>query len=82
MTLPTYPSQVSDLDLSTRRIAYFSMEIALAKDVPTDSGGLGGAPLHPDAMAMIMGAMLKAGFSQADVDMMSRTNPARALGLQ
>jgi hypothetical protein len=48
----------------------------------TDSGGLGGAPLHPDAMAMIMGAMLKAGFSQADVDMMSRTNPARALGLQ
>ena len=41
MTLPTYPSQVSDLDLSTRRIAYFSMEIALAKDVPTYSGGLG-----------------------------------------
>jgi starch phosphorylase len=44
MTLPTSPSQVSlvaDLDLSTRRIAYFSMEIALAKDVPTYSGGLG-----------------------------------------
>ena len=48
----------------------------------SDSGGLGGAPLHPDAMAMIMGAMLKAGFSQADVDLMAKTNPARALGLQ
>src|SRR5664279_5554899 len=44
MTLPTSPSQVPaavDLDLSARRIAYFSMEIALAKDVPTYSGGLG-----------------------------------------
>jgi hypothetical protein len=48
----------------------------------TDSGGLGGAPLHPDAMAAIMGAMLNAGFSQADVDMMAKTNPAHALGLQ
>jgi hypothetical protein len=48
----------------------------------SDSGGLGGAPLHPDAMAAIMGAMLKAGFSQADVDLMAKTNPARALGLQ
>ena len=28
-------------DLAARRIAYFSMEIALAKDVPTYSGGLG-----------------------------------------
>jgi len=29
------------IDLSTRRIAYFSMEIALSKDLPTYSGGLG-----------------------------------------
>jgi len=48
----------------------------------SDSGGLGGAPLHPDAMAALMGAMLKAGFSQADVDLMAKTNPAHALGLQ
>jgi hypothetical protein len=33
-------------------------------------------------MAAIMGAMLNAGFSQADVDMMAKTNPAHALGLQ
>ncbi|MGI4831331.1 MAG: alpha-glucan family phosphorylase [Janthinobacterium lividum] len=34
-------SQAPFLDLSERTVAYFSMEIALAKDVPTYSGGLG-----------------------------------------
>src|SRR5580700_1602271 len=44
MSVPTSPSRLSavaDLDLSNRRIAYFSMEIALAKELPTYSGGLG-----------------------------------------
>jgi len=37
------PSQstAAHIDLSARRIAYFSMEIALSKDLPTYSGGLG-----------------------------------------
>ncbi len=44
MTLPNSHSRVpavADLDLSARRIAYFSMEIALSSDLPTYSGGLG-----------------------------------------
>jgi starch phosphorylase len=43
MSLPTSTSQVpeADLDLSGRRIAYFSMEIALSPALPTYSGGLG-----------------------------------------
>src|ERR1039457_2858453 len=44
MTLLTSPSSlpvVADLDLAARRIAYFSMEIALSPDLPTYSGGLG-----------------------------------------
>src|SRR5436309_7316437 len=44
MSLPTQPSPVPDqasLNLSSRRIAYFSMEIALSPTVPTYSGGLG-----------------------------------------
>jgi glycogen phosphorylase len=44
MSLPASPSPVTDissLDLSTRRIAYFSMEIALSPALPTYSGGLG-----------------------------------------
>ena len=32
---------VADLNLAARRIAYFSMEIALSPDLPTYSGGLG-----------------------------------------
>ncbi len=31
----------SSVDWATRRIAYFSMEVALANDIPTYSGGLG-----------------------------------------
>src|ERR1700761_9683462 len=33
--------QSNVFDISTRKIAYFSMEIALAKALPTYSGGLG-----------------------------------------
>ncbi|HEY5055625.1 MAG TPA: alpha-glucan family phosphorylase [Acidobacteriaceae bacterium] len=38
---PSSPSSHSSIDLSARKIAYFSMEIALAKTLPTYSGGLG-----------------------------------------
>ncbi|MGD0796404.1 MAG: alpha-glucan family phosphorylase [Acidobacteriaceae bacterium] len=44
MSLPTPSAAVNDVpspDLSTRRIAYFSMEIALSPALPTYSGGLG-----------------------------------------
>jgi glycogen phosphorylase len=37
--LPNFDS--SSIDLSLRKIAYFSMEIALSKSLPTYSGGLG-----------------------------------------
>jgi hypothetical protein len=39
-------------------------------------------PLHPDGLAMFFAALRKEGISQADVDLMSKTNPAHALGLQ
>ena len=41
MTLPSALTPPSTPDLSTRTIAYFSMEIALSPAVPTYSGGLG-----------------------------------------
>ncbi len=44
--------------------------------------GQPGNPLHPDGLAAFFAALLKEGFSQADVDLMSKTNPARALGLK
>jgi hypothetical protein len=39
-------------------------------------------PLHTDGMLMFFQALLKEGIPQADIDLMSKTNPAKALGLQ
>jgi hypothetical protein len=44
--------------------------------------GQPGRPLHPDGLAQFFQALRKEGMSQADIDLMSKTNPARALGLQ
>jgi hypothetical protein len=43
--------------------------------------GRAGDPLHPDGMLTYIRALLKQGFSQADIDRMSKINPARVLGL-
>ncbi len=43
--------------------------------------GQPGNPLHPDGLAAFFDALRKAGISQSDIDLMSKTNPARALGL-
>ncbi len=40
-----------------------------------------GNPLHPDGLVLFFEALRKEGTSQADIDLMSRTNPAKALGL-
>jgi predicted metal-dependent phosphotriesterase family hydrolase len=41
-----------------------------------------GNPLHPDGLAQFYEALRKEGISQADIDLMSKTNPAKTLGLQ
>ncbi len=44
MSLPqpsAIPVSLESLDLPSRKVAYFSMEIALSPAVPTYSGGLG-----------------------------------------
>jgi Family of unknown function (DUF6282) len=38
-------------------------------------------PVHPDGLALFFQALRKEGISQADIDLMSKTNPAKALGL-
>ena len=44
--------------------------------------GQPGNPLHPDGLAAFYEALAKEGLSRADIDLMSKTNPARALGLE
>ncbi len=44
--------------------------------------GQAGNPLHPDGLAAFYEALRKQGFTQAEIDLMSKVNPARVLGLQ
>ena len=57
-------------------------EIGPASCILSSDLGQPGNPLHPDGLAAFFEALRKEGFSQADIDLMSQTNPARALGLQ
>ena len=38
-------------------------------------------PLHPDGLLAFFAGLRKEGIAQADIELMSRENPARALGL-
>ena len=42
----------------------------------------GGRPLPTDGYKLISPRLLKAGFTKAQVDMMTKTNPARLIGLE
>jgi hypothetical protein len=44
--------------------------------------GQAGNPLHPDGLAAFFKALRDAGFTQAEIGLMSQTNPAKALGLE
>ena len=44
--------------------------------------GQAGNPLHPDGLTAFFAGLRKQGISQSDIDLMSKTNPARVLGLQ
>ena len=39
-------------------------------------------PLHPDGMVLYFAALKKEGITDAQIDLMAKTNPAKALGLQ
>lgn len=44
--------------------------------------GQAGNPLHPDGLVAFFAGLAKEGIPGADIDLMSKRNPARALGLQ
>ena len=43
--------------------------------------GQAGNPVHPDGLESFFQALRAAGISAADIDLMAKTNPAKALGL-
>jgi len=46
----------------------------------SDMGQVGN-PLHPDGLAAFFAALRGQGVTQVEIDLMSKTNPARALGI-
>ena len=62
--------------------AHAIREIGAKSCILSSDMGQKGNPTHPDALVAFFAALKHEGISQADIDLMSRTNPARALGLQ
>lgn len=56
-------------------------EIGPAHVVISSDLGQSMNPLHTDGLAVFLGHLAKAGFSQDEIRLMSRSNPARLLGL-
>jgi hypothetical protein len=62
--------------------AHAIREIGAKSCILSSDMGQKGNPTHPDGLAAFFAALKHEGISQADIDLMSRTNPARALGLE
>jgi hypothetical protein len=43
--------------------------------------GQAGNPLHPDGLVAFFAGLKSAGLTAAEIDVLSKTNPAKALGL-
>jgi Family of unknown function (DUF6282) len=61
--------------------AHAIREVGAKSCILSSDMGQKGNPTHPDGLAAFFAALKHEGISQADIDLMSRTNPARALGL-
>ena len=57
-------------------------EVGAKSCILSSDMGQVGNPLHPDGLAAFFAGLLKEGIPQADIELMSKTNPARALGLE
>jgi hypothetical protein len=57
-------------------------QIGPASCILSSDLGQPGNPLHPDGLLAFFDALRKQGFSQGEIDLMAKTNPARVLGLQ
>jgi len=62
--------------------AHAIREIGAKSCILSSDMGQKGNPTHPDGLEAFLAALRHEGISQTDIDLMSRTNPARALGLE
>ncbi|HXB75717.1 MAG TPA: DUF6282 family protein [Candidatus Acidoferrales bacterium] len=72
---PNKSFQMSDYAKAIREVG--AKSCILSSDL-----GQAANPLHPDGLVAFFAGLEKAGVSRADIELMSKTNPARALGLE
>jgi hypothetical protein len=68
-------------EFEMRDYAAASRAVGAKSCILSSDMGQVGNPLHPDGLAAFFAGLRKKGISQADIDLMSKGNPARALGL-
>jgi hypothetical protein len=56
--------------------------VGVDRSILSSDMGQPGNPLHPDALEAFFKGMKQQGFSQGEIDQMSKTNPARLIGLE
>jgi predicted metal-dependent TIM-barrel fold hydrolase len=56
-------------------------EVGAAHCILSSDLGQAANPVHPGGLAAFFAGLERAGVSRTDIELMSRTNPARALGL-
>jgi hypothetical protein len=71
---PNREFQIADYAKAIREVG--PEHCILASDL-----GQAANPLHPDGLAAFFDLLSREGFSAAEIGLMSKTNPARALGL-
>jgi hypothetical protein len=69
-------------EFEPRDYARVIREIGAKSCILSSDMGQAANPLHPDGLAAFFASLRKEGISQADIDLMSKTNPAIALGLK
>ncbi len=77
-----YSALLGPNGLKIEDYAHAIREVGPASCILSSDLGQPGNPLHPDGLAAFFQALLKQGISRADIDLMAKTNPARALGLE
>jgi hypothetical protein len=74
LTGPNREYEIGDYAKAMREVGPASCILASDLGQPAN-------PLPPDGLLAFFSALAKAGFTQSEIDLMSKTNPARALGL-
>jgi hypothetical protein len=83
LEIVTYQRQTSNVPpITTQEHVQALRGVGIEHFILSTDTGQGGNPLHPDAFITLFTTLREQGFSQTEIDRMSKQNPAALLGLQ